>query len=83
MPRIACPCGHSMFIGEIPCPFQWNILADDAVDGLLHGGNKMEIIEFGKAADLMFRCPECGRLLIFWNKSEVPQVYEPAKSDQN
>jgi hypothetical protein len=76
MAKLRCECGYLIAIsGEIPNPLEWKILSDsrfDEFEGLIDA----EKI-YGEC-NSMFRCPNCGRLWVFWNGfGKDPECYSP------
>jgi hypothetical protein len=64
-----------MNLSLIPCPDQWNIINDikyDSFPEMIESSNLLD------AMDLMFKCPNCERIWIYWNGfGNEPIVYIP------
>ena len=88
MPSIHCPGGHSFSDGGIPSPYGFLMISEEKEEPLVD--SIMETIEQGddveaKISYLLphhavraYKCPECGRLLLFENGlSEALTSYRP------
>lgn len=76
MAKFNCVCGYTITTsGEIPHPYQWNLLADAVFDEL---GETAAVDRLYTAATTMFRCPQSGHLWIYWRGMEAtPTLYSP------
>lgn len=69
MPSIICLCNHRINYGEIPCRDQWLLISDEGFDKFAGEVNAEEI--YG-AMSPMLKCPNCGRLWVFWDGFDKP-----------
>jgi hypothetical protein len=73
---IHCKCGHSFSDGEIPCPYEFHLLHDPAIENLTEklidlarnaGDPPVDVAyTLTDAAIYTYKCPYCGRLIVFW-----------------
>lgn len=63
MPSMTCKCGHRITYGEIPCRDQWLFISDEAYDKFSGDADAEDIY---RAMRPMLKCPNCGRLWVFW-----------------
>jgi len=90
MATVRCRCGGMFSDGSIPCEEQYHLLPDVALEGVVD-----RVITFAReakdeaevfyavrsAATLVYKCPDCGRLIVFWDGlSHVPRFYKPEES---
>jgi len=62
-------------LGEIPSRDQWLIISDEAYDQFTGDADAEEIY---LSMQIMLKCPDCGRLSVFWDGFEKPAlVYSP------
>lgn len=78
MAKFQCVCGYTIRTsGDIPHPYQWNLLADQTFDEL------PEVVDLDRLymdATVMFKCPSSGHLWIYWDGVEAsPTMYSPAE----
>lgn len=80
MAKFICVCGYTITTsGDIPHPYQWNLLADSVFDEL---GETVEVGPLYDAATVMFRCPQSGHLWIYWEGMEgSPTLYSPREGE--
>ena len=80
MPGIQCKCGADISLNLIPCPNEYFLLSDGDIDALsrvpaidVHNGALRKAV-------FVYRCPSCGRLIVFWERGSLPCYYslEPA-----
>lgn len=78
MAKLQCVCGYLIRTsGDIPSPYQWNLLADQTFDDL---AEVADVDRLYMDATVMFRCPRSGHLWIYWDGLEAsPTLYSPAK----
>jgi hypothetical protein len=76
MAKFRCVCGYAIKTsGEIPHPFQWNLVSDEAFDA---DPASIDVDELYMAAVVAFRCPSSGHLWIYWDGMDgEPTVYAP------
>ena len=77
MGTIHCPGGHSFSDADVPSPHEFVLVPDTAIEGTVKNiletvgaGEDIEArVTFGilSAGHVTYRCPICGRLLVFWN----------------
>ncbi len=87
MATIHCPCGDKFGDGEIPCPHLYAMIPDTAMEELVESRLSSACKAGDVATDQMYsalqslgirayRCPGCGRMLIFWYGVDKPaQAY--------
>jgi predicted hydrocarbon binding protein len=85
MANISCGCGHVFSDGQIPCPYEYNLIPDNNGEDLTE--KVINIVEneedvFPKIDYLISRmgisvyeCPSCGGLLVFWDGLEKDATY--------
>lgn len=73
--KFSCVCGHIIHTsGNIPHPYQWNMVSDVAFDSAEVVGIDALYME----STLMFRCPNSGHLWVYWDGyGELPTLYTP------
>jgi len=75
MPSIVCSCSYRISYSAIPCPDEWLFISDcdfDRFTGLV------DAEDVYRATQSLLRCPECGRLWVFWNGfKQPPQEFIP------
>jgi len=64
MPKIKCPCGNIINLGEIPNKNEWLFMSDLDFDKTGPTINSDELYNKFKR---FYKCSECERLLVFWN----------------
>jgi len=74
--RFRCACGETIATsGSIPNPGEWHLLSDtdfDAFEGLVQAEDVYQ------ATTVMYRCPSCGYLWIYWDGlDQPPSLYAP------
>jgi hypothetical protein len=76
MAKFYCECAYLITTsGEIPNPLEWKIISDSTFDQF--SGN-VDAEDIYRACESMFRCPNCGRLWVFWNGFDKdPECYVP------
>lgn len=80
MPAIACNCGRRISYGEIPCAHEWLVISDTDFDRL---SGHVDVDQIYNTATSLLRCPECGRLWIFWKGFDhEPSEYIPTAPPQ-
>ena len=83
MAKWACPCGNTIrSSGSIPNPQEWHILSDaDETHVAESAGfsDDASIVEFNERTRLVYRCEQCGRLHVYWDREQTwpPTVYVP------
>lgn len=84
MPKILCKCEYVLNLILSPAPDGFRIVSEKMVDSLygMHVSSSDEIVsKIAIEGVLMFKCPACGRLIVFWDKTKnEPTIYalEPA-----
>lgn len=72
MPKLQCLCGTLIDYGSIPNSVEWKLVSDADFDRLSDQPAKL----YGTMT-VMFRCPVCSRLWIFWDGFDKrPELYE-------
>jgi hypothetical protein len=88
MGTIRCPCGHLFSDGDIPSPYEYNLIPDMAIEDLtkaviktIQQGEDIEarvsylIMSHGATT---YKCPVCGHLLVFWEGTDkLAASYKP------
>lgn len=89
MGSIHCSCGKMFGVGEIPCPHEYILIADAALEELVENRllpacaaveNREGMLYSALRAVSVsgYRCPHCGRMLIFWKGINGPaMIYHP------
>jgi len=87
MATIRCRCGGMFSDGSIPCEEEYHLLPDvafesvvDKVITLAKGSEDDAEVGYAisSAAKLVYKCPHCGRLIVFWDGLEhQPLFYKP------
>jgi hypothetical protein len=72
MPKILCDCVDSIPLGAIPSSNQYLIISD--VDFEPFFELKVNAEDVYAAMKLAAKCPECGRLHIFWDGFHKPGI---------
>lgn len=93
---VLCGCGKTFNDGEIPCPHQFNLIADVDLDEVSDamvlalneaddGYVKMQVTMMA-GGKVTYRCPHCHGLLVFWDGLDRAPKYYPlgnwGKSDE-
>lgn len=75
MPKIVCKCGEWLLYGDIPNPIEWLLISDieyDKFSGVVDAEDVYRVMKH------LLRCPNCGRLWVFWNGFDhEPEEYVP------
>ncbi len=79
MPKILCRCKNEIDLISIPCPDGFELISEADLNSLYRippsrGDDFLE--HFRRLRRQVYRCPHCGRLLVFWNKDEAT-FYQP------
>jgi hypothetical protein len=77
MPKLLCKCNQVLSFGPIPSPIEWRILSDERFDSFSGWVDAEDIYQ---ATNMMLRCPNCGRLWVFWDEAANPVEYVPQPS---
>jgi len=85
MANISCECGHVFSDGQIPCPYEYNLVSDKKGESLTEqiidvAENEEDIFPkvdylISQAGTSVYKCPECKGLLVFWNGLEKKASY--------
>ena len=80
MAKFQCFCGYTISTsGDIPHPYQWNLLSDTTFDGF---AGLVDADQIYMESTVMFRCPNSGHLWIYWDGLDhPPSPYAPIQSD--
>lgn len=74
-----CDCGKRIYLGEIPCPYEWNFISDSDLGQFFSERSKM--IDGEKLylkMNSFVKCPECGSLWLFWDgDNSKAQKFKP------
>ncbi|WP_136518141.1 hypothetical protein [Cellulomonas telluris] len=81
MAKFLCVCGSVVSTsGEIPHPYQWNLISDGDFDT---STGTVDADELYMRSTLMFRCPRSGHLWIYWSGIDnAPSLYSPVEVDE-
>jgi hypothetical protein len=83
--NISCSCGNVFSDGQIPCPYEYNLISDEQNEDLTE--RLVEVVKneedvFPKVDYLIsrmgvsvYKCPSCGGLLVFWEGLEMEATY--------
>jgi len=72
-----CDCGKRIYLGKIPCPYQWNFISDNDFDNYQGMINSSEIYQ---EMESFVKCPSCGSLWFFWDGwNSKAQKYTPCE----
>lgn len=76
MVKFYCVCGYTISTsGDIPHPYQWNLIADSVFDDL---SDSVAVHPLYMQSTVMFRCPRSGHLWIYWDGlGASPALYSP------
>jgi hypothetical protein len=83
MSQIFCPAGHQFSDTLFPCKYKYYLVGDWQVDdiaekaaGMISGPDPMVAIGYAisAAGPLLYICPECQRLVVFWKEGKLPPV---------
>ena len=81
MPKILCKCDHVLDLIISPAPDGFRVVSEKMVDSLYgtQVSSADEIVsKIALEGVMMFKCPACGRLIVFWDKSDPwPTFYQP------
>jgi len=74
MGKFNCKCGNILSTsGEIPNPIEWLLISDKDYDSF---SDKIDAEDLYLKMKTILKCPNCGRLWIFWNGvQEEPSCY--------
>ncbi len=69
MPKLKCKCGVVTDLSNIPCEYDWLTFSDTEFDNLSKDTSMDDLYYQMK---IITKCPNCGRLYIYWNGIEHP-----------
>jgi len=72
MPKIKCLCNFIILLGDIPSVNQLNIISDVEFFKFFENDN-CNVGEIYHAMKIVVKCPNCGRLHVFWDGYDKPQ----------
>lgn len=64
MPKIRCVCDYVISLSEIPSPNQYLMISDVEMDNY---EGEVDVEQLYMAMKIVVKCPNCGRLHIFYN----------------
>ncbi|PWG82120.1 hypothetical protein [Pararcticibacter amylolyticus] len=73
MPRIKCVCEYVIQLGDIPSDNQLMIIEDKDFEKFFDV-KELEAELIYSSMKIAARCPNCGRLHIFWDGFDHPQM---------
>jgi hypothetical protein len=76
MPKVQCTCGEVLSFSGIPSPVEWRIISDVKFDRF---AGQVDAEAIYRGSDMMLKCPQCGRLWVFWEGADDPIEYVPQK----
>lgn len=80
MSKLNCICGEITDLSNIPCEHDWLVISDVEFDKW--NDNNTSVEKFYTQMKLITRCPNCGRLYIYWNGTgNPPIVYKIERPD--
>jgi hypothetical protein len=75
--RIRCACGEMLADQLVPNPIGWLLTSESAFEAF---AGKVDAEDVYVSMEKALKCPTCGRLWIFWEKtSRWPQEYVPVE----
>lgn len=78
MPSVECVCGYRIGYGTIPCDDEYLFIADTSYDEF---SGEVDAEKLYAAMRSFLKCPECGRLWVFWKGYGVPATeYVPPET---
>jgi hypothetical protein len=82
MAKLRCACGYVIPLSDgIPNPLEYKFMSDNDFDGF---EGLIDAEEIYRACSSMFRCPQCGRLWVFWGGLDAqPKCYTPDPEEEN
>lgn len=77
MAKFQCVCGYMISTsGEIPHPYQWELVSDVDFDGF---AGLVDADQIYMKATVMFRCPSSDHLWVYWDGiDQPPSLYSPS-----
>lgn len=73
MPSMNCKCGCRINFSDIPNSNEWLLIPDEEYDAI---ADKVDVEYLYRKFTHLFKCVNCGRLIIFWSGFEsTPQYY--------
>lgn len=71
MPKLLCLCDFVIPLHGIPCQDQYMIFSDVEFDKF---PEETKVDDVYDISQIVIKCPNCGRLHIFWNGFRNPQT---------
>lgn len=76
MPNIKCMCNERISYGSIPCADEWLMISDVEYDNF---SDNVDAEVLYNAMTHTLKCPNCQRLLVFWNGFRNPPTFYVAE----
>ena len=79
MPQLLCKCGERFDLVTIPSPHGYHMISEQRADEIEPTTDAAHIAQvLFRGSFEAYRCPNCGRLAIFWEKrGNSPTFYLP------
>ena len=74
MPKLLCRCDQVISFSAIPDEHSWWLISDVEFDSFVGMVDAEAVFRVGRH---VLRCPQCGRLWVFWDKTSPPTEYIP------
>jgi hypothetical protein len=78
MPSMRCTCGHVFSTGAIPTPNGFWVISESDFCKLGENVDRMTLDRLIFGGGLMYRCTECGEIIIQWRKDMPWEFYSPS-----
>lgn len=72
MPKIRCTCDEVISLSEIPNPYEYLLISDNDFESIYSDVISADL--FYEKSRIVVKCPDCGRLHIFWDGFDKPGV---------
>lgn len=80
MPKFSCKCGHPFDLNGIPSSDGLRVVTEVALDSLPETSSSEELLDvISKEGWQMFRCPDCRRIAVFWDRDSVYATFYSAE----
>jgi hypothetical protein len=70
MPKLVCKCNYVIGLSDIPSPHQFLMISDTDYDKI---NKRLDRATLYQMMTLVVKCPNCGRLHVFWEGVDTPQ----------
>lgn len=72
MPKLLCKCGETLMLHEIPCPIEFQLISETAID---ENWETLRAESLRNLAHEVVKCEACGRLHVFWKQAGSDDRY--------